>query len=299
MSKPRIRSIKPGFWTDGKIARISDSCALFYIGLWNFSDDEGIFRNDPRELHCYMPRWRALNISQFIAKLELVGCITLSTDEQWGRTNRFTDHQRISKPIAGYSNNLEILWKSETDSKKTSLDRIGKDRKGKDRIGVTYVAEGSQAPSSAPQFKKPIEKPKKEEKTLEIQARVGTQENTIKKPPNGSPVWEAYSKAYAEKYRVPPSRNAKSNALCSQLVTRLGVDEAPEVAAFYLSHNDFFYVKQLHPLTLLVKDAEKLRTEWKVGHKMTTHQAQKVELYDENKAVAERFLARHGVSGNE
>ena len=39
---PRIRTIKPQFWEDEKIAQLSISARLMFIGIWNFADDEGI-----------------------------------------------------------------------------------------------------------------------------------------------------------------------------------------------------------------------------------------------------------------
>jgi hypothetical protein len=39
---PRIRSIKPQFWEDEKISKLSVFARLMFIGLWNYADDEGI-----------------------------------------------------------------------------------------------------------------------------------------------------------------------------------------------------------------------------------------------------------------
>lgn len=103
-------------------------------------------------------------------------------------------------------------------------------------------------------------------------------------PSEGSVVWEAYSVAFENRYRFPPVRNAMANALCSQLVKRLG-SEAPEVAAFYLLHKDSFYVRSNHALNLLVKDAEKLRTDWARGAQMTSSQAAQTDLRQANKAA--------------
>ena len=38
----RIRTIKPQFWDDLKIGRLSRDARLLYIGLWNFADDLGV-----------------------------------------------------------------------------------------------------------------------------------------------------------------------------------------------------------------------------------------------------------------
>jgi hypothetical protein len=38
----RIRSIKPEFWTDPKLGRVSREARLLFIGSWNLSDDYGV-----------------------------------------------------------------------------------------------------------------------------------------------------------------------------------------------------------------------------------------------------------------
>lgn len=43
----RIRTIKPSFWEDEKIAKLPMPCRLFYIGTWNLADDSGVIRGNP------------------------------------------------------------------------------------------------------------------------------------------------------------------------------------------------------------------------------------------------------------
>lgn len=38
---PRIRTIKPEFWTAGQVLECSTNARLLFIGLWNFCDDAG------------------------------------------------------------------------------------------------------------------------------------------------------------------------------------------------------------------------------------------------------------------
>ncbi len=42
----RIRTIKPSFWEDEKIAKLPRACRLFYIGMWNQADDMGVIRGN-------------------------------------------------------------------------------------------------------------------------------------------------------------------------------------------------------------------------------------------------------------
>jgi hypothetical protein len=88
-----------------------------------------------------------------------------------------------------------------------------------------------------------------------------------------SETWSSYAEAYTARYGTDPVRNAKVNGQLAQLVSRLGVIEAPQVAAFYVGHSNAFYVRSMHSVGLLVQDAEKLRTEWATGRRMTLTQA--------------------------
>ena len=75
-------------------------------------------------------------------------------------------------------------------------------------------------------------------------------------------VWDAYSAAYAQRYGVAPVRNASVNGKLAQFVAKLPAEEAPEVASYFLAHTGNLYLAAMHPVDLLLRDAEKLRTEW-------------------------------------
>lgn len=97
---------------------------------------------------------------------------------------------------------------------------------------------------------------------------------------NGIEAWNAYENAYTSRYGVHPVRNKTINSILKQVVVRLGINEAPLVAAFYLSHNDPFYVRKRHPVGLLLQDAESLRTQWATGTKATTGEMKNAEFKD-------------------
>jgi len=86
--------------------------------------------------------------------------------------------------------------------------------------------------------------------------------------------WEAYASAYQRQTGQLPARNAKTNALVAQLVQRLGHDEAPQVAAFYVGHPNPYYANRVWPLDALVKDAEPMRTQWAAKVRVTPQAAQ-------------------------
>lgn len=96
-------------------------------------------------------------------------------------------------------------------------------------------------------------------------------------PSAAAKVWTRYSEAYQARYKTEPVRNAKVNGQLSQLIKRIGEHSAPEVAAFYVWHNDQFYVRARHPPGLLLRDCEGLHTQWKTGQTVTQSQARKID----------------------
>lgn len=131
----RIRTVKPEFWTDIKISKISHSCALFFIGLWNFCDDEGKFVFDSKQLSLRMPIFRSKDISGWLKTLSDMGLVIVSEGSEWGLVANW-NHQKISHPIPPKIKASQIKWVTRNDnmndldnaSAKPSKDRIGKDR---------------------------------------------------------------------------------------------------------------------------------------------------------------------------
>lgn len=98
-----------------------------------------------------------------------------------------------------------------------------------------------------------------------------------KQPAPTAETWEFYTKAYLTRYLVEPVRNQTTNSQMAAFVKRIGVAESPMVAAFYLTHKASFYVSSGHSVGLLLRDAEKLRTEWATNRAMTATQARHVD----------------------
>lgn len=96
-------------------------------------------------------------------------------------------------------------------------------------------------------------------------------------PPKTSQTWSAYSEAYRERYGVDPVRNATVNGQLAQVVKQLGLEEAPAVARFYLSHSRSVYVGAKHAVNLLLRDCTGLRTEWATGNRVTETSARQAD----------------------
>lgn len=107
--------------------------------------------------------------------------------------------------------------------------------------------------------------------------RGGSATRSARAPSQTGPTWDAYSKAYHQRHGVEPTRNARVNGMLSQFVKRVPLEDAPEIAKFYVRHNRSFYVQKSHPVSLLLQDAESLRTEWLNGRAVLTTDGRDVE----------------------
>jgi len=105
------------------------------------------------------------------------------------------------------------------------------------------------------------------------------------------PVWNAYKTAYRERYKEDPVDNARTRGMLARFLTFVPEEEAPDIAAFYLTHNEPWYVKKRHPVNLLLADAEGLRTQWATGIKSTTSEAKNAEFKDNVVSQADRVIA--------
>lgn len=99
----RIRSIKPKFWDDTKIGRITRDARLLYIGLWNFSDDIGVVIGDSIWLKSKIFPYDQIQIQQFekwMNELVINGfiCLLSYKEERFIYLPSFTRHQVINKP---------------------------------------------------------------------------------------------------------------------------------------------------------------------------------------------------------
>ena len=78
------------------------------------------------------------------------------------------------------------------------------------------------------------------------------------------------------------------HAYLAHFVRRVGEEEAPAIAGFYVAHNARWYVVKMHPVSALLADAEKLRTEWATDRRVTSGDAREAEVFDEMRAKSRR-----------
>jgi hypothetical protein len=100
---PRIRTIKPGFWSDAGVVSLSHEARLLLIGLISMADDEGRFVATPAAIRGYVyPFDDVTDVSvrkrrDEIAKVGIV--YVYSADGlELGQLPNFLRHQRVNRP---------------------------------------------------------------------------------------------------------------------------------------------------------------------------------------------------------
>lgn len=93
----RIRTIKPEFWTDEKIVGLSFATRLFFIGMWNFCDDEGRGEYSPIRLKNQIFPADDTDISVLIGELRREKLIEVYTidNKLYYQISGFAKHQKI------------------------------------------------------------------------------------------------------------------------------------------------------------------------------------------------------------
>lgn len=104
--------------------------------------------------------------------------------------------------------------------------------------------------------------------------------------------WAAYACAYANRYGAAPVRNAKVNSSVKAFVMRLGHDESPAVAAFFVDRvSEAMVIRATHDFGMLLNRCESYRTQWATGNAMTQTRARQADQTGANFSAADEAIA--------
>ena len=104
--------------------------------------------------------------------------------------------------------------------------------------------------------------------------------------------WAAYACAYANRYGAAPVRNAKVNSSVKAFVMRLGHDESPAVAAFFVDRvSEAMVIRATHDFGMLLNRCESYRTQWATGNAMTQTRARQADQTEANCSAADEAIA--------
>ena len=103
---PRIRSLKPEFWTDPDIGDLTDRAKLLFLATWNHADDNGVLMWNPRLARTMaftytdIPDDELASIMQELLDGNFLHNYTPESGGSYAQVVNFARHQRV-KPISG------------------------------------------------------------------------------------------------------------------------------------------------------------------------------------------------------
>ena len=99
----RIRSIKPEYWSDEKMAAESDCCRMLFLALLSMADDFGRLIDNEKQIEAFVfpLSERSRDTRETLARLSAIGRIRRGTAENGQRVIEIVNwskHQRVDKP---------------------------------------------------------------------------------------------------------------------------------------------------------------------------------------------------------
>jgi hypothetical protein len=143
---------------------------------------------------------------------------------------------------------IKVISRNKNDTYRTRQNKTNRTRQDSSKALLTKHESGAKVVSESSQI---------------------LQKTNTKSESKTAATWESFSNAYRKRYGSEPVRNATTNSQMSNFVKRIGEEESPAVAEFYVSLTDQFYLNQCHAVGILLRDSEKLRTMWANGIRNT------------------------------
>lgn len=288
----RARNIKPGFFENEDLAECSPWARLCFAGLWLLADREGRLEDRPKRIKGKLFPFDTVEVEPLLQELERHGFIVrYETDGVKAiQVSEFAKHQSPH-----YSEKASFIKPPSLPDHSGKSAVIKRGSQPPDSLNPDSLIPSSLIPSSLNP-----DSPTALPASPPTATKLGSTPTPRRAPREKAEVktsltWNAYSTAYRDRYGVDPVRNAKVNAQLSQFVDRLGVEDAPLVAAWYVAHNAAWYVTKGHTVAALLADAEKLRTEWASGRRTTQTQARQADRKQHHLGIAEQLIAENRV----
>lgn len=276
----RARLIHPEFSRHEGLAELKPIHRLLFALLPTIADREGLLEDRPRRIQADLFPYdsdEVADVAAGLVELQRIGCVV-----------RVELHGRNVITIPGFLrwNRPHLREKASELSKPVVITR------------TEGVPKACPRPASSPPRLPVVDPVSVSDPVTDPVSVTGKKATTLPSPKiakaEGRTIAtrEAYKAAYLQRWGAEPAiSNRASNGQLSTLLDLLGAEEAPLVAAFYLTHNQALYVAAKHPLNLLVRDAAKMHTEWKTGKQGTMLGAVLQERTAENIGSWSRHLS--------
>jgi hypothetical protein len=271
----RARNIKPSFFQNEELGELFPIERLAFIGMWTIADFKGCIELRPKRLKVQLLPYDECDFESIVNNLDKSGFISIYSvqGQRYIKIINFEKHQNPHKNERESGSEIpDIFDRDDLSNKISGLENIENNR---DKNGTTHadslfpLPDSLNADSLIPSSLIP---------SVALPENSGSsQKNETELQIACRHTWTSYSNAYFEKYQTEPVRNAKVSSQVKDFVKRIGYEESPHVAAWFLNHTSAFYVQSGHVFGSLAKDAEKLRTEWATGKSMNANRARQVE----------------------
>ena len=127
---PRSRMIKPEFWDDEKLAKLSRDTRLFYIGLWTHSDDYGVVKGNAvwlrNHIFPYETSIPPAHVQKWLDDLEKIDRIRgfSHSEERFYYIKNFPVHQKVDHPSRQRNPEppSEVITMGSRDTREDSRD---------------------------------------------------------------------------------------------------------------------------------------------------------------------------------
>lgn len=295
----RARNIKPALFKNEILGVADPIYTLLFSGLWLLADREGRLEDRPLRIKAELfPYREGIDMPAMLRWLSDAGFIHRYSfgENRYIEIANFTKHQNphkneVASEIPSVSDgclDTDKIGTSTEEIKTAPADSLSLDLLIPDSLSLDSLNTDSKAlrlvGTPAPVKAKRTAKAKDPEAEAAKEANAAT--------------WKAYADSYFNRYGADPVRNAKANKMISDIVKRLGADEAPQVAFHYVTINDSFYLRTLHDLSNLLSKCESIRTQWATGNHMTSVTARQIENTQSNISAAEeakRMMREGGI----
>jgi len=133
----RIRTIKPDFYLDDKLAELDPYTRIVFSGLWTQADREGKLKDEPKKLKVILLPYDNKDMDKMLGNLNDSGFITRYGvgGKKYIKINNFLEHQR---PHHTEQDSMIPDPEEETVYKQPCIDgdnRVGRERKGREEKG--------------------------------------------------------------------------------------------------------------------------------------------------------------------
>lgn len=115
---PKIRGVKPDYWTDEDIVELSIPARLLFIGMWNYACDNGHLQDKPRQIKMRILPGDDVSIADLLAELCTRGRIERA--DGWITVPNLTEHQKPDRRYFTTCDKPDCIEPEETTSQRKS-----------------------------------------------------------------------------------------------------------------------------------------------------------------------------------